>query len=175
MTDTEINIRYGTQADAALLAELGAQTFRETFANNNTPENMAAYLAEAFGPDIQLAELVDPANRFLIAESAGVPIGYAKLRSGEVPAEVGDAQAVELQRIYVLNGWLGRGVGEQLMRACLREAETNGHTTIWLGVWEHNPRAIAFYRKWGFEQVGVHVFQLGDDPQTDLILRRRIR
>lgn len=172
--DRSINIRYGTPADAALLAEIGAQAFAETFAADNTPENLAAYLATAFSPSVQAAELVEPLSCFLIAERGETAIGYARLRAGHVPPEVGDPNAVELQRIYVLKDWLGYKVGAALMQASLEEARTRNYTTIWLGVWEQNPRAIAFYQRWGFEPAGTHVFQLGDDSQTDWIMQRSI-
>lgn len=174
MNTSDIIIRAATSADAALLAELGAQTFYETFAAENTPENMTAYLASAFGPEIQAAELADPASRFFIAECGGVVIGYARLYAGEPPACIGDPEAAELQRIYVIQEWLKRGVGALLLQTCLREARAAGHQTIWLGVWERNPRAIAFYQRWEFEPVGTHVFQLGTEAQTDLLLRRRL-
>jgi ribosomal protein S18 acetylase RimI-like enzyme len=174
MSNPEIIIRYATPADAALLAELGARTFTETFAADNTPENLAAYLQSAFSPALQAAELADPSSCMLIAESGSVAVGYARLRAGTAPAEVGDAQALELQRIYVLRDWVGHKAGAALMQASLREAAARGHRTIWLGVWERNARAIRFYHKWGFEQVGSHVFQLGDDPQTDLLMRRSL-
>lgn len=169
-----IQIRHATPADAVLLAEVGAQAFSEAFAADNTPENLAAYLASTFSPAKQAAELADPAGRYLIAHTGETVIGYARLRTGEVPTEIGDPNAIELQRIYVLREWLGHNVGAALMRAALEEATANNHTTIWLGVWEHNPRAIAFYQRWGFEQVGTHVFHLGDDLQTDWIMRRRV-
>lgn len=168
MKNPAIHIRYATVSDAALLAELGAKTFQDTFAADNTPENMVAYIETAFGPAVQAAELNRETSLFLIAESDDEAIGYARLRWK-------DTHTVELQRIYVLNVWMGHGVGGALMEACLQEAETRGFATIWLGVWEHNPRAVAFYKKWGFEQVGTHVFHLGDDPQTDLIMQRKIR
>ncbi len=168
MDHTTLHIRYATMDDAALLAELGEQTFRDTFAADNTPENLAAYIQSAFGPAIQAAELADSSACFLIAECDEQAAGYARLRWK-------DAHTVELQRIYTLNRWIGRGVGGALIAACLKEAEARGFETIWLGVWERNPRAIAFYKKWGFEQVGTHVFTLGDDPQTDLIMQREVR
>jgi ribosomal protein S18 acetylase RimI-like enzyme len=174
MNNHAIHIRYATTADAALLADLGAKTFAETFAADNTPENMAAYLESAFNIAKQTAELNDSASCFLIAHSGDTTIGYTKLRVGAVPDEVGDPNAIELQRIYVLKDWLGHKVGAALMQASLNEAAAKGHRTIWLGVWERNPRAIAFYQKWGFEQVSTHVFQLGDDPQTDWIMRRSL-
>lgn len=174
MDNHSIHIRHAAASDAALLADLGAKAFYETFASENTPENMAAYLKSAFSPAIQAAELADPAGCFMIAECDGAAAGYARLRTGEAPPEIGDTGAIELQRIYVLKAWQGHKVGAALMQACLNEAAAKGHRTIWLGVWERNPRAIAFYRKWGFEQAGAHIFQLGDDPQTDLVMRRSL-
>jgi ribosomal protein S18 acetylase RimI-like enzyme len=168
-------IRRATARDAALLADLGARTFQDTFAADNTPEDMAAYLSTSFSPEIQSAELADPNSTFLIAEVDKVAAGYAKLCAGETPACVTGPKPIELVRLYVDIEWLGRGVGEALMRDSIDRARQQGHETMWLGVWEHNRRAQAFYRKWGFRAVGEHVFQLGSDPQTDLILERSLR
>lgn len=174
MKPNSIHIRYATTADAALLVDLGANTFRETFEADNTPENMAAYLNSAFNEAVLVGELTDPASCFLIAYSGETAVGYTKLRTGPAPDEVGDPNAIELQRIYVLKAWLGHKIGAALMQASLNEAVAKGHNTIWLGVWERNPRAIAFYQKWGFEQVGTHIFEVGDDPQTDWVMRRSL-
>ncbi|HVF86496.1 MAG TPA: GNAT family N-acetyltransferase [Pyrinomonadaceae bacterium] len=168
-------IRRATIADADLLAELGARTFREAFAADNKPEDMAAYMAAAFSPEKQAAELGNPRGTFLIAEIGGVAIGYAKLNTGDAPVCVGGSDPIELARLYVSQEWIGRGVGEALMRECIEEARRAGRQTMWLGVWEHNPRAQAFYRKWNFHVVGEHVFQLGSDFQTDLLMERAVR
>lgn len=172
--ESELIIRRGEIQDAALLAELGARTFSETFANENTPENMAAYLAAAFSPEQIAADLADPRCAFLIAETDGVAVGYAMLRSGAVPDRVAGERPIELVRLYVSQHNLGSGVGAALMQACIDDAKRGGHQTLWLGVWEHNIRAQAFYRKWNFREVGRHLFQLGDDPQTDLLMQRSI-
>lgn len=169
-----LTIRRAGPDDAGLLAELGGRTFSETFAADNSPEDMAAYLASSFNLAQQTAELADPASTFLIAEIGGVAAGYAKLRAGEPAKGIGGGKPVELVRLYASTEWLGRGVGEALMRACLEEARQAGHETIWLGVWERNGRALAFYRKWGFRPVGEHVFQLGSDPQTDILMERAV-
>ena len=166
-------IRRGEPSDAELLAELGARTFSETFAADNTPENMSAYLATAFSPAQQASELFDSRSSFHIAEIDGVAVGYALLRTGKVPYGVTGDQPIELVRLYVSKDSLGTGVGAALMQACIDDAKQRGHQTIWLGVWEHNNRAQAFYRKWNFQDVGTHVFQLGDDPQTDILMQRR--
>jgi ribosomal protein S18 acetylase RimI-like enzyme len=167
-------VRRGKTDDAGLLAELGARTFFETFAADNTPEDMAAYLAVAFSPAQQAAELADPHGLFLIAEANGTTVGYAMIRSGNVPEAVTGDRAIELVRLYVSRESLGSGVGAALMQACIGEAKQRGYETLWLGVWEHNARAQAFYRKWNFHEVGTHVFKVGDDPQTDLLMQRSI-
>lgn len=167
-------IRRAVAGDNALLAELGAQTFFDTFAACNTPQDMADYLAASFSPLKQAAELADPATVFLIAELDSAPIGYARLRSGPAPACVGGRAPIEIVRFYVRREWIGQGLAAQLMAACLRQAEQAGCDVIWLDVWEHNPRAIAFYRKWGFEQAGTQPFQLGSDLQTDLLMARPV-
>lgn len=167
-----LTIRRGTVQDAALLSELGARTFSETFAADNTAEDLAAYLEASFSVAQQTAELEDPGSIFLIAEVDGHAAGYAKLHDGKPETGVEGANPIELVRLYVSREWLGRGIGEQLMRACIDEAGRAGHETIWLGVWERNARAQAFYRKWNFQTVGEHVFQLGADRQRDLLMQR---
>ena len=167
-----VTIRRGTLADAGLLSELGARTFSETFATENTPEDLAEYLATSFNAAQQMAELEDPASTFLIAEVDGNAAGYAMLHDGEPEKGVEGPNPIELVRLYVSREWLGRGIGEQLMRACIDEALQAGHETIWLGVWERNARAQAFYRKWNFRTVGEHMFQLGSDLQRDLLMER---
>ena len=167
-----LTIRRGTIADAGLLSELGARTFSETFAVDNTPEDLAAYIAKWFNVAQQTAELEDAGSIFLIAEVDGRAAGYAKLHDGEPEKGVEGAKPIELVRLYVSRDWLGRGIGEQLMRACIDEARQAGHETIWLGVWERNARAQAFYRKWNFREVGEHMFQLGADLQRDLLMER---
>ena len=96
------------------------------------------------------------------------------LRWGDVEEGITGDKPVELVRLYVSRESLGRGVGAALMQACIGEAKQQGYQTLWLGVWEHNSRAQAFYRKWNFHEVGTHVFQLGEDPQTDILMQRSI-
>src|SRR5215213_1227010 len=169
-----LTIRHGTLGDAGLLSEFGARTFTETFAADNTPEDLAAYLATSFNVAHQTAELEDPGSTFLIAEVDGRAAGYAMLREGEPEKGVEGASPIELTRLYVSREWLGRGIGEQLMRACVDKARQAGHETIWLGVWERNARAQAFYRKWNFRTVGEHMFQLGSDLQRDFVMERTL-
>jgi GNAT superfamily N-acetyltransferase len=169
-----VTIRRATAADAALLAELARRTFYDTFVLDNTPENMNAYLDSAYSPEIQGRELADSAILFLIAEIGGSAVGYAMLRKGKTPACIQGANPIELGRLYSTKDWIGRGIGAALMQATIHEAQQQGHQTLWLGVWERNPRAQAFYSKWSFVVVGQHIFQVGDDAQTDNLMQRSI-
>jgi diamine N-acetyltransferase len=169
-----ISVRPAGPADAALLAEMGASTFADTFGPDNTPQNMAAYLAASFSPAKQAAELAEPGTLFLIAEVDGEAQGYVRLREGPAPASVTGARPMEIVRLYARQAFIGRGVGAALMRAGLTEAARRGCDTIWLDVWEHNPRARAFYERWGFSIVGTAAFSLGDDLQTDWLMDKRI-
>ncbi len=167
-------LRLAGAADDVLLAQIGAETFADTFAADNTAENMAAYLAAAFSPDQQAREIADPASRFLILEAHHTPVGYARLKFSPAPEAIIGRNPVELARLYARRPWIGQGVGARLMQACLREADQAGCDTIWLGVWERNSRAIAFYRRWGFVTVGAQIFELGQDPQRDLLMARPV-
>jgi ribosomal protein S18 acetylase RimI-like enzyme len=172
--NVQVAVRNARGTDANLLAELGRRTFEETFASDNTMEDMDAYLTSSFSVAQQTAELADPASTFLIGEVDGIAAGYAKLHPGKSTEAIKGAKPIELVRLYVSHEWLGRGIGEALMRACLDEARSAGYETIWLGVWERNARAQAFYRKWNFRPVGEQVFQLGSDPQRDIVMEREI-
>jgi ribosomal protein S18 acetylase RimI-like enzyme len=174
MSSPDIKIRYAKSGDNIQLAEFGARTFSESFGADNAPEDMAAYLAESFSPEIQAVELADPSSVFLIAEIDGVLVGYARLKEGDAPVNVSGGRPVELVRIYAGVEWIGRGVGKALMEACLAEAVRRGCDLIWLGVWDRNPRAQAFYRKWGFVEAGSHPFKLGSDMQVDMVMVRVI-
>jgi ribosomal protein S18 acetylase RimI-like enzyme len=167
---SNVIIRCADCFDSELLAELGARTFSETFAAENSAEDMASYLSSAFIPAQMAAELADAGASFFVAEVEGEAAGYAKLSEGEPRACVKGDRPVELARIYVLEKWLGKSVGQALMERCMDEARRAGFRTIWLGVWQRNERAQAFYRKWGFRIVGEQVFQLGADEQTDWVM-----
>jgi GNAT superfamily N-acetyltransferase len=126
----DIVIRRANAADHLLLAEMGAETFSDTFAADNTPENMAAYLAASFGPDLQRRELADLQSRFLLAEADGGAVGYARLKFGPAPTPIAGRKPVEIARFYSRKAWIGRGVGPRLMAACLAEAGRERCDTI---------------------------------------------
>jgi diamine N-acetyltransferase len=169
-----IAIRTGTPDDATALAELAARTFRETFASENRPEDMALHEARAYGPSRQLAELTDPDTTTLVAELDQQLVAFAQLRSANPPGCVAGEGPVELWRFYVAKPWHGSGVAQALMRRVEQEAQRRGGRTLWLGVWERNARAQAFYRKNGFRDVGSHVFMVGTDAQVDRIFVRAL-
>ena len=173
-----IRIRPATVADAAALSRFAADTFSETFARDNTPENMARHAAASYSPQRQAAEIADPAGVVLLVEDAdgagGATLaGYAHVTTSPTPAAVTGAEPIEIRRFYVASAWHGRGLARTLMDAALDAARARGARTVWLGVWERNARAIAFYRKHGFEKVGEQTFMLGDDAQTDWVMARQ--
>lgn len=168
-------IRRAGLDDAALLSSLAAVTFADTFAADNDPRDMAEYIAAAFSEPMQRAELEDPSRVVLFAERNGEPVGYAMLHAGNAPPCVSGPAPIEIARLYAARQAIGSSVGSALMQACLHEAAERGHRTIWLGVWEHNARAIAFYRRWGFTDAGSQHFQLGRDRQTDRVMTRPVR
>ena len=167
-------IRLASSDDAASLAELAARTFRDTFGADNRPEDLALHLASSYGPLQQARELADPGIITLVAEAEGSLVAFAQLRRGAPPAAVVGPAPIELWRFYLASDWHGRGLAQRLMARVVNEARSAGAATLWLGVWERNPRAIAFYRKAGYAEVGTHVFVVGRDPQTDRIMTRAL-
>jgi len=163
-------IRKAEVSDAEELALFAARTFSETFGGENTPEDLALHLAKAYGPAQQGAELRDPAWTTLLAEEGTTLAGYAQIRTGPAPSCVTGESPIELYRFYVDSPWQGRGVAGVLMQAVKDRARRRGANSLWLGVWERNARAQAFYRKHGFVKVGRQVFVVGTDPQTDDVM-----
>jgi ribosomal protein S18 acetylase RimI-like enzyme len=134
---------------------------------------MASYIAATYTPAQQGRELADPANSYLIAEAGDVMVGYVLIRAGDDPPEcVTVRPSAELARFYVDGSWHGRGVAGRLMEAALIDVRARGVRGVWLGVWEHNVRAVRFYAKHGFRDIGAHVFVLGSDVQSDRIMWR---
>ena len=170
MSEESPIIRYATAQDATLLAELGARTFYDAFARDNKPEEIDSYIAQAFTPQQMALELADPGSTFLLAQIDGQVVGYAKVQAGNAPACVNGPRPIELERIYVDQTVIGRGVGAALMEACLDEARQARYGSVWLGVWERNDRAQAFYHKWGFRDVGAKTFTVGQDVQYDRVM-----
>ncbi|MFN7931334.1 MAG: GNAT family N-acetyltransferase [Blastocatellia bacterium] len=166
--------RAATVADAEQLAEVATSTFHQAFDGSTRQENVDEYIQAAFNPAQLAAELAEANSTYVLVESAGRAIGYCKLYAGEVPECVGDDGALEISRLYVRQEFWAQKVGAALMQWAMDEARRKGCETIFLGVWEHNERAKAFYHRWGFARVGEHIFQMGDDPQTDWWMARKL-
>jgi ribosomal protein S18 acetylase RimI-like enzyme len=168
------DVRAATAGDAPALAVLAERCFRDTYAAGNTATDMDAHCARNFGAAQQAIEIADPATVTLLAEVAGALVAYAQLRLAAAPPCVSAARPAEILRFYVDRGWHGNGLARSLMHALLDAARARGRDVAWLGVWERNQRAQAFYRKCGFVEAGTHVFTLGADPQRDLVLVQRL-
>ena len=171
---TPLTIRQATPDDAARLSAIAESTFVDTFGPDNTPADMALYCAQAFGADIQRGELAASRHIVVLAERGGETVGYAMLRAANAPECVSDRGAIEIARLYAASHVIGMGIGRALMQRCLDLAAERGHRTVWLGVWERNARAIAFYEKWGFIDVGTKAFVFGTDHQTDRVMMRAL-
>jgi len=170
-----ISVAKANPTTATRLATLGRQTFLETFAESAPAADMAVFLDQVYGPELQLAELRDPRYTFLLAEMQGELVGFAKLwRDSALGLPEGDSAAgrLEIKQLYVAADWIGTGLGATLMRRCLALAEAEHCAAVVLGVWEHNHRARAFYERFGFKAVGQHAFHIGSDVSTDLIMRK---
>ena len=169
------HIRKADITDASDLAKLQERTFRDTFEASNTPEDLDLHCKAHYGEEIQRRELLDPGVEVLVCEHDGELVAFVQLRTEKPPSCVSAQRPVEIQRFYVAKDWHGKGLAQDLMTLAIERAEQRGADQIWLGVWEHNPRAIAFYRKWGFSDVGDHIFPLGTDPQRDIVMTRQAR
>lgn len=157
--------------DIEQLQAIGRQTFAETFAESNSADNMAKYLEEAYAHDKLSAELTDPNSLFYFAELDRQVIGYLKLNFGASQTELKDNSALEIERIYVAKAFHGQKVGQLLYDKAIEVAKEKKVGYIWLGVWEENHRAINFYTKNGFVAFDKHVFVLGEDAQTDIMMK----
>lgn len=179
-------IRPAEEIDVAALVRLSINSFRNAFEPDNPKSDVDLYVEENFSFEQLRAQVLEPSNLFLLLfiepiteetslpEEASRPVGYTKLRMGPPESCVTGENPVEIERFYLDASAIGKGLGSTLMRACLAEARGRGYQTVWLGVWEYNHRAIAFYKRWGFTIVGSHPFQQGTETQTDLIMQRAI-
>lgn len=167
----EIKIIKIGVSDIEQLTTIGRQTFCETFAKGNTEENMKQYLAEEFTQEKLSSELTNPNSEFYFALFGNKVIGYLKINVGEAQTELKSQQALEIERIYVLKEFHGKKVGQILFERAYDVARQKGADYLWLGVWEENQRAINFYKKNGFVEFDKHIFKLGTDEQTDIMMK----
>ncbi len=171
----KIDIVRVTPDDIERLQKIGRQTFSETFSTGNTEENMRKYLDEGFSFEKLSDELSDDNAEFYFARIDDNVIGYLKLNTGQSQTELKDEKALEIERIYVLKEFHGKNVGQLLYEKAIWVAKQHKADYLWLGVWEENPRAINFYRKNGFVEFDKHIFKLGDDEQTDIMMKLQLK
>ena len=169
-----ITVQKISISDLPALQKIGRQTFYETFAASNTEENITKYLEEGFSEDKLTTELEDQNAEFYFATLDNEVIGYLKLNFGASQTELKDDKALEIERIYVLQEFHGKKVGQILYNKAIEVAKDKKSDYVWLGVWEENPRAISFYKKNGFEEFDKHIFKLGNDEQTDIMMKLKL-
>lgn len=167
-----MEIKRITVSDIKLLQEIGIKTFNETFSVGNTEENMTKYLEEGFSEEKLTSELNNEYSEFYFAVIDDKVVGYLKLNFGSSQTELQDSISLEIERIYVLQQYHGKKVGQVLYEKAMQVAEDKKVNYVWLGVWEENPRAIRFYQKNGFVEFDKHIFRLGDDEQTDIMMKK---
>ena len=170
----KIKITKATIANLIQLQEVGRQTFTETFSTSNTAANMSTYLEEGFSIEKLTTELQNRESEFYLATLNGAVIGYLKINFGQAQTEVQEGNSLEIERIYVLQDFHGKKVGQLLYEKAIQIAKNKKVAFVWLGVWEENNRAIQFYTKNGFVAFDQHIFRLGDDEQTDIMMKLAI-
>lgn len=161
-------------ADVAQLQQIAIKTFKEAYVANNSEQNMEDYIDSSFTEKKLHAEVSDPNSIFYFAMLGNDIVGYLKVNLGASQTELKDSNALEVERIYVIKAYYGKQVGQALFDKVLEIAKLRSVEYIWLGVWEENPRAIRFYEKNGFVAFDTHVFNLGDEEQTDIMMKLRI-
>jgi len=166
-----MKIRKVNLQDIEKLKKIGKLTFAETFSSENSEEDMQKYLEEGFSTEKLKTELADKNAEFFFAEFDGKVIGYLKVNFGQSQTEIKDKNALEIERIYVLKEFHGKKVGQILYNKAIELAKEKNVEYVWLGVWEQNPRAIRFYEKNGFVAFDKHIFNLGNDEQTDIMMK----
>ncbi|WP_320167809.1 GNAT family N-acetyltransferase [Mangrovibacterium marinum] len=174
MKNHQITIQKLTTSNIGQLQEISKQTFAETFQASNSVENMNAYLEKSFSIEKLAKELANPYSGFYFALANTRVVGYLKVNWGPSQTENPDENGLEIERIYVLKEFLGKKVGQVLYEKAIEISTQKGVDFVWLGVWEENQRAIRFYQKNGFEAFDKHIFQLGEDKQTDILMKRKI-
>ncbi|MGN7889313.1 N-acetyltransferase family protein [Dyadobacter sp. 22481] len=169
-----IQLIKATIDDLDTVRQIGIDTFYESFASVNTEENMAHYLKTGFSLERVASELNNPFSEFHLAYDGGKLIGYLKINHGPAQSELKDSTSLEIERIYVLQAWQGLKIGQLFYDKAIEIARTHQYAYVWLGVWEENKKAIGFYKRNGFVEFDKHLFKLGDDIQTDIMMRRKL-
>ena len=168
---SKLEIKKATLAELEELQQIGRQTFNEAFGADNSPKNMQKYLSEKFSKEQLTQEINHPDSEFYLSSVGHKAVGYLKVNHGQAQTELKDQQALEIERIYVLQEFQGKKVGQLLFDKALEVARQKNASYVWLGVWEKNPRAIRFYQKNGLKVFDRHIFMLGDDEQIDILMK----
>ncbi|MDZ5671012.1 MULTISPECIES: GNAT family N-acetyltransferase [Bacillus] len=169
-----VNIKKCSREDLQILQQLSIETFNDTFKDQNSPENMKAYLERAFNTKQLEKELSNMSSEFFFVYFDHEVAGYVKVNIDDAQSEEMGAESLEIERIYVKNNFQKHGLGKHLLNKAIEIALERNKKNIWLGVWEKNENAIAFYKKRGFVQTGAHSFYMGDEEQTDLIMTKTL-
>jgi len=167
-----LGIRPCTLSDLSILQKLSVDTFRQAYEPANDPIAFEQHIARAFNLEQLTKELNNPESRFFFLEELGKAIGFLKLNIGAAQTEFMEDNYLEIERIYLLGAFKGQGYGRLLMDFAIDTGRADGKEKIWLGVWEENPKAIAFYKHLGFQIVGSHTFMLADLPELDWVMER---
>lgn len=171
-----LKIRQAASEDAPMLAQIGWQAFDEAFGKHpkNHPDDMKIYRDDYFSAARIEADLREEKVLYIVAEIDDEAAGYAKIQFDSREDCLTRGKTIELCRLYALDKFIGQGIGKTLMLKFLEIGRENDCAVAWLGVWEYNFRAQEFYKKFGFEKCGEHIFQLGGDPQIDWLMQKRI-
>jgi len=169
-----IEIKVATIDDTQLISDISKQTFYEAFHLQNTKDDMDLFLASHFSVADTEQELQNTKNIFYLAYSNNCLCAYAKVIDVDYPTELPNCKTLRISRIYVLDTFIGKGIGKLLMNTCLEKAKSLNKTHVWLGVWQQNTSAIEFYKRFGFQQFSTETFVLGADPQTDWLMQKAL-
>lgn len=170
-TSSPLDFRLCTIADLDLLTDISKKTFEAAFEKDNNPEDFKNYVETAFSRERLLTEMENEESFFYFVYSNQDLVGYFKLNLESAQTDVNDSNSIELERVYVLAAYQGMGIGASILEEVLRLARAKSLVYVWLGVWEHNPGAIRFYQRYGFKKFSTHSFYIGQDKQTDWLLR----
>ena len=175
MTINEIKLRKLTLADLTELKKISQETYVDAFSLGNTKENMLLYLNSSFNDEKLEAEIIENQSTFYFAKHKNETVGYLKINFGSAQTDIYDQDAMQLERIYVLEKSQGKGIGKKLLTDIIQIAEKKEVNYLWLGVWEKNKKAIEFYKKTGFKTFDSHSFKMGTEIQTDLLLKLTLK
>ena len=173
MKNKQVNIKIATVKDSGILAQIGSRTFFETYFNQNDKANIDSYIKKTFNKKRINSEIKNKSSIFLVVSSNDSVIGYIKLRSNKKPKGL-NKKAIEIERMYLVKEFIGRGIGKIIMKKCLNIARDKNYETLWLGVWKRNTSAINFYKKFGFQEFGFHKFKFGNKQHNDLLFKKEL-